>query len=121
MCVCGTCPGCTEDVASFKEFSQPLEPRLHFDCIHGERKERSLREGCHLHRERKVLILTSTARSAQPRGHCIAGSVWVAAACPAAGEKGKEMEAASEMRFLLGGGDKDRNEWEECWIGPEAK
>jgi hypothetical protein len=62
--------GHVEEVASFEEYSRALEPHLLLDCIHRERKERTLREGHRLDRERKIFILTSTARSTQPRRLC---------------------------------------------------
>jgi hypothetical protein len=63
-----------EEVVSFDEYNRPPEPHLHLDCIHGERKERSLREARRLDRERKVLVLTDRRIcAAQKPLHCMLG------------------------------------------------
>jgi hypothetical protein len=63
-----------EEVVSFDEYNRPPEPRLHLDCIHEERKERSLREARRLDRERKVLVLTDRQIcAAQKPLHCMFG------------------------------------------------
>jgi hypothetical protein len=93
----GASPVHAEEVVSFDEYNRPPEPHLHLDCIHGERKERSLREARRLDRERGRSSSSPTAGSAQPRSHCIVGLAWDATARSIAREKRMEVEGALHL------------------------